>query len=463
MTKDNFGRITKVSGQVIEVVFAKDMPNVHDVLVFRQDPSVRMEVHGSSGRDSFFCLGLSSTEKLYRGAEVVNTGRQIMFPVGVELLGRIVDVFGQARDGLGEIKTAQEWPIHQRRVPDEDITSRREVSETGIKVIDVFVPLLKGGKMGLFGGAGVGKTLLLNEILHNVAGKKGDTTVSVFAGIGERAREGHELYHSLKKSGVLASSSLVFGQMGQNPAIRFLTAFAAVSLAEYYRDGLKRNVLFFIDNVFRFAQAGKEISTLTSKIPSEDGYQSTLESEMAAIHERLVSTKSGDITSIEAVYVPADDILDHGVQAVSPHLDSILVLSRGIYQEGLMPAVDIIESNSSGLNPRVIGESHYRIATSAKSLLKKAASLERIVSLVGESELSKEDQLVFKRARKLKNFMTQRFFSAEMAKGTTGVFVPTKVAVEDVGAILAGKYDQIPDEKLLFIGGIREINEKTKD
>ena len=241
MTKDNFGRITKVSGQVIEVQFAKDMPNIHDVLVFRQDPSVRMEVHGSSGRDSFFCLALSSTERLYRGAEVVSTGRQIMFPVGAELLGRIVNVFGQARDGFDEIKTAQEWPIHERRVPDEDITSRREVAETGIKVVDVFAPLLKGGKRGLFGGAGVGKTLLLNEILHNVAGKKGDTTVSVFAGVGERAREGHELYHSLKKSGVLALSSLVFGQMGQNPAIRFLTAFAAVSLAEYYRDSLNRS------------------------------------------------------------------------------------------------------------------------------------------------------------------------------------------------------------------------------
>ena len=312
--------------------------------------------------------------------------------------------------------------------------------------------------MGLFGGAGVGKTILLNEILHNIVGKKEGKAVSVFAGIGERAREGLELYKSLEDTGALKHSLMVFGQMGENPSIRFLTGHTAATFVEYCRNDLKKDVLMFVDNVFRFAQAGNEISTLTSRIPSEDGYQSTLEKEMAEFHERLVSTKSGSVTTIEAVYVPADDLLEHGVQAVFPYLDSILVLSRNIYQQGFLPAVDILESNSSALSADIVGDRHYEIATNAKTLIKKAASLERIVSLVGEAELSAEDRIVFQRAKKIKNYMTQKFYSVQAQKGSKGIFVPVKQAIEDVASILQGKMDSIPEDKFMFVGSLADIS-----
>lgn len=310
--------------------------------------------------------------------------------------------------------------------------------------------------MGLFGGAGVGKTLLLTEILHNIVRAK-DSTVSIFAGVGERSREGLELYQALKDSGTLKDSSLIFGPMGENPAARFLTAFSAVTLTEYYRDALKREVIFFIDNLFRFAQAGNELSTLTDNLPSEDGYQATLESELAAFHERLVSTASAGVTTVEAIYVPADDLLDHAVQSIFPYLDSIVVLSRNIYQQGILPAVDVISSGSSALDPEVVGKLHHDTAVAARALIKKAENLERIVSLVGEGELSVEDQVVYRRARRLKNFMTQRFFVAEAQKGEKGHFVPIETTVNDTAQILAGKLDGVPEEKLLFVGSIKEI------
>ena len=386
-----------------------------------------------------------------------------MFPVGDELLGRLVDIFGNPQDGLAPITTKIHWPIETRKAP-SDVSSERKIAETGIKVLDLFVPVIKGGKVGLFGGAGVGKTLLLNELLHNMVGlqnknngKVNHDYVSIFAGVGERSREGLELYETLKENNVLSSSCLIFGPMGENPAVRFLAAFSAITLAEYYRDEARRNVLFFIDNVFRFAQAGNEISTLTHMLPSEDGYQATLESEMAGIHERLVSSSHGQITSVEAIYVPADDLLDHGVQSIFPYLDSNVVLSRSVYQEGILPAVDILASNSLGLDPNTIGEEHYSVAMRGKAILKKAVSLERIVSLVGKGELSKEDLMIYERALRLKNFMTQRFFSAAGQKGESGVFVKTKTTITDVKAILDGAYDEVPEDKFLFLGSATEV------
>jgi F-type H+-transporting ATPase subunit beta len=309
----------------------------------------------------------------------------------------------------------------------------------------------------LFGPRRVGKTILLTEILHNIVGKSTEKSMSVFAGIGERSREGLELYLSLIKSNVMQNSTLIFGPMGENPAIRFLAAYSAATVAEYFRDVQKTNVLFFIDNAYRFAQAGNELSTLTNNLPSEDGYQATLESEMAQLHERLLSTNDAGITTIEAIYVPADDILDHGVQSIFPYLDGNVVLSRQLYQQGLLPAVDILSSSSTTLHPTIVGEKHFECALSAKAVLKQAESLERIVALVGESELSQEDQLIYKRAKKIRNFMTQRFSVAESQSSKSGVFIPMAEAINDLQGIIDGRYDHIPEDKFLFIGLTRDI------
>lgn len=450
------GKIKGVKGQVVMVEFGEEKPREHDILVLKTDPEVKMEVYTSAGSNSFFCLCLGPTDKLSRGARVIGTDSPILFPVGPGMLGRVVDVFGNPKDGLEKVSAKAQWAIRKKNIKGDPVV-HKDLLETGIKIIDLFAPTIKGGKMGLFGGAGVGKTMLLTEILHNVVGGQKDHAVSVFAGVGERAREGLELYEALKASGAFANSSLVFGPMGENPVIRFLSAFSAVTLAEYFRDEESRDVLFFIDNIFRFAQSGSELSTLTNMIPSEDGYQASLDSEMADFHERLVSTKNAAITSVEAIYVPADDLLDYGVQSIFPYLDSIVVLSRSVYQEGLLPAVDIMASSSLAMEPEVVGKEHYEVALKAKSLLEKAASLDKIVSLVGESELSYEDQTVYKRAKKLKNFMTQGFFVAEEQRGVKGAFVPVKTTVADTAEIIAGKYDEIPEDRFLYIGSAKEI------
>ncbi|OGM19490.1 F0F1 ATP synthase subunit beta, partial [Candidatus Woesebacteria bacterium RIFCSPHIGHO2_01_FULL_38_10] len=428
-----------------------------DLLFLQGDPDIKLEVYASSGPDTFYCLALSRTNKLFRGAKIVNSEMPILFPLGEELLGRVVDIFGRPIDSGEDIKTQEVSPIHQKTGRRVHIETKQEVLETGIKILDTFAPLLKGGKVGLFGGAGVGKTILLTEVLHNVVDKANQSTVSVFAGIGERAREGLELYEALKESGVSPYSSLIYGPMGENPSVRFLTAYSATTLAEYFRDKKGKDVLFFIDNVYRFAQAGNELSILTGIIPSEDGYQATLESEMADFHERLVSTEDGIITTIEAIYVPNDDILDHGVQAIFPYLESVVVLSRNLYQQGLLPAVDVLASSSTSLNPNMVGDLHFEVAIKAKSMLKQAERLERMVSLVGEQELSNEDQLVFRRAQKIRNYMTQSFFVARSQRGEKGVYVPLKEAVEDLKGIIEGKYDHIPEEKFLFIGAVSDI------
>jgi F-type H+-transporting ATPase subunit beta len=457
MEESTHGIVTGVKGQIVEVEFRGLKPALHDILVMPEIPDVKMEVYQSSGINRFYCLSYGSNRNIKRGDKLLNTGTPPMFPVGPGLLNRVVDAFGNPLDSLGEVKIEGRMPIYKTGSLTDEVISERKFLETGIKVIDLFAPLFRGGKMGLFGGAGVGKTMLLTEVLHNIVGLSSQKNVSVFAGVGERSREGLELYEALKASGSIQNSTLVFGSMGENPAIRFLSAFSAVTLAEYFRDIMKKDVLFFIDNVFRYAQAGNELSTLTNTIPSEDGYQATLEAEMAMFHERLASNSNGVISAVEAIYVPADDLLDHAVQAIYPYLDSIIVLSRQVYQEGLLPAVDIISSTSSALSVDVVGPKHYEVAIEARALLKKAQALERIVSLVGEGELPNEDRIVYKRARRLKNFMTQRFFVVDNKQGAEAKFVPVATTVNDAELILRGAYDDFPEEKFLFIGSTAEI------
>jgi F-type H+-transporting ATPase subunit beta len=454
---NTYGKIIGIQGHIIEVEFTDNQPNLHDILVLESDSSAKMEVFASKGKSSFFCISLSKVHKMFRGMNIVNTKKPILVPVGIGTLGRVLDVFGQPLDGLGEIKRSVELPIYKDSPSLANIAYHQDLLETGIKVIDLFSPIVKGGKIGIFGGAGVGKTLLLTEIIHNVVGENLKSSVSVFAGVGERVREGQELYETLKERGVLPYVSLILGTMGENPNIRFLTSFSAITIAEYFRDILKKDVLFFIDNIFRFAQAGNELSVLMNTIPSEDGYQATLSSEMAAIHERLTAGIDASISTIEAIYVPNDDLLDQGVQAVFPYLDSTVTLSRNIYQEGFLPAVDILSSTSSNLNSGIVGEFHYGVVLKALSLLKQAASLDRIVSLVGESELSIQDKIIYDRAKKIRNFMTQNFSVAEKQTGRKGTYVDRQTTVKDVNSILNGEYDNISEEKLKFIGSTKEI------
>ncbi len=453
---ENKGRIISVKGHIIEVEFESNPPTIHDIIFLEKDPDVKMEVYDSSSSSTFYCVSLSSTKKLHRGASVINTGEPIKIPVGNELLGRVIDIFSRVQDGKEDLSSVDTMSIFADDLKFENVVVPEKILETGIKTIDFFAPILKGGKVGLFGGAGVGKTILLTEIIHNIVTVHKEKSVSVFTGVGERVREGQELYESLEKTGILPQVALIYGPMGENPTVRFRTATAGVTLAEYFRDVQKKDVLFFIDNIFRFAQAGYELATLLNAIPSEGGYQATLPSEMASFHERLVSTKNGAITTIEAIYVPSDDITDYAVQSVFPYLDSNVVLSRQIYQEGRFPAIDFLSSTSGALNEETVGVKHFKALISAQNLLKKAVSLERIVSLVGQSELSPEDQKFYKRAQLLKSYMTQNFTVTELQTGKKGKSVSLAQTVDDVRDILAGKYDDYPPETFLYIGSIKE-------
>jgi F-type H+-transporting ATPase subunit beta len=452
----NYGKIVSVLGHVVEVEFIGKKPKARDLLVLENDEDVKMQVYSSSGDSTFYCLVLKKTAQLSRGAKVVNTGKPLHINVGDGLLGRVVDVFAEPTDGLGKIKKGKERSIYKEPVKYSEVSTKQELLETGIKAIDLFSPVIKGGKVGLFGGAGVGKTVLLSEIIHNVVTLHKTKNISIFAGIGERIREGHELREFLKEVGNLPSVCLIFGTMSENPTIRYLTAFAAATIAEYFRDDAKKDILFFMDNIFRFAQAGNELSMLMNTIPSEDGYQATLNSEIAELHERLTSSHTNSITTVEAVYVPNDDILDQGVQAIFPYLESNVVLSRNVYQEGKLPAIDILQSTSVGLNVQICEKDHLKAAVEAQSLLKKALSLEKIVSLVGEGELSIEDQTVYRRAKKITNFMTQSFFVTENQTGRKGVYVPIADTIKDVKDIVDGKYDKVSDEKFLYVGRAKE-------
>lgn len=451
------GKVIAILGQVVEVEFLTSQPAIFDILVLEDDASAKFEVYSSSGKNRFYCLVLSSKRKLKRGLIVVNTKKPIQIAVGEKVLGRAFDILGNPLDGMGKIQAEGYRNIIGNEVNFDDATVSTEILETGIKALDFFCPLLKGGKVGLFGGAGVGKTVLLTELIHNIVILHKKENVSVFAGVGERIREGQELYETLTQSGVLPSVALILGQMLEDPAIRFRTALAGVSLAEYFRDEKDKDVLFFLDNVYRFVQAGYELATEMNTIPGEGGYQSTLASEMAHFHERLISSKKRSITTIEAVYVPADDITDYGVQAVFPYLDSTVVLSRSIYQEGRFPAIDFLASNSSTIDPEIVGSEHYSAYLAAQSLLKKAEALERIVSLIGESELSSEDQLVYKRSELLKNYMTQNFNVTESQTGKKGQYIPLKTTVSIVKDILAGKYDSLTPEKLRYVDQMPKV------
>ncbi len=454
------GKIISIKGQIIEAEFLDEKPHIHDVLVAKDDAGIRMEVYTSASPNSFFCLALTAVTGLHHGSQVISTDQPIKIPVGPEMLGRVVDSLGEAQDGMGEIKTKETRPIIAKDVSFANVNIPHELLETGIKVVDFFTPIVKGGKVGLFGGAGVGKTVIISEIIHNLVILNPEQNVSVFTGVGERTREGEELFATLIESKVMQGVSLIYGSMGENPALRFRTAFTGVTLAEYYRDTMGKDVLFFIDNIFRFAQSGYELSTLMNAIPSEGGYQSTLTSEMASFHERLVSTHKNAITTFEAIYVPADDLTDAGVQAIFPYLDSNLILSRAVYQEGRFPAIDILSSNSSALNPDTVGEFHYQTAVEAQALLKRAVALDRIVSLIGESELSAEDQKIYKRAKMLKNFMSQNFTVVEAQTEKKGAFVKIEDTVKNVKAILEGEVDILAPEDLLYIGTLKDIEQK---
>jgi len=456
------GYIRSIKGEVAEVVFHKNPPFIGELLVLEENPNVLLEVHSVSTRNSFLCLSLGGKEKLFRRAKVKRTGESLQIPVGKELLGRVIDIFGNPRDGLPPFEIKEKRPIYRPPPPYQDIISGKEIIETGIKVIDFFTPLRKGEELGIFGGAGLGKTILLSELMHNIAFFK--KRIAVFAGLGERIREGHELYETLKRTNVLPWVSLVFGQMNESAAIRFKVGFVAATIAEYFRDVCQEDVLFLIDNVYRFLQAGNELSTLLSMIPSEDGYQPTLLSEIGELEERLVSTKTGSITSIQAIYVPADDITDSGVQAVLPYFDSIIILSRDIYQEGRYPAVDVLASSSSVINPAILGhehyealQEHYEVSLEAKKILEKHKELQQIVSIVGEAELSVENRIIYNRARKLLNFMTQNLFTVAEQTGKPGQYVKIEETIKGVVAILEGKLDHVPEEALLFIGGINDL------
>lgn len=452
------GTIVAVRGQVVEIAFDAMRPAIHDILVLQSDPGIRMEVFGSTSAQHVHCLLLDDQVNLQRGAKVVHTAGSLRIPVGEKLMGRVFDLFGRPLDNNGPIETTDMRPLFGSEVHYDQIVVPDQILETGIKAIDFFCPMLRGGRVGLFGGPGVGKTVVLTELIHNVVVlNKSEASTSIFAGVGERAREGQELYEVLKQSNVLDNVALTFGQMGENPVIRYRTAFAAVTIAEYFRDTLHKNVLFFIDNVFRFAQAGYELGMMMGTTPSEDGYQTTLTSEMATLQERLISTTSGSLTSVEAIYVPSDDLTDYAVQSIFPYLHSNLVLSRDIYQQGRFPAVDLLGSMSIGLNVAICGERHYNAYMQAQQLLKKAMTLERVVSLIGESELSASDRQLYRRAEIMKYYMTQNFFVTKGQTGKEGVYVPRDTTIADVETILSGRYDDAPAQTFAYIGSLSDV------
>lgn len=452
--KVSIGEVVSVNGQVALVDFFGEKPKVHELLYLEDDEHSFMEVVGVSAEGSFVCFVMSDTDNFYRGAKVIRLGREIQVPVGLPVLGRLINVFGQPVDKKGPIKTTELRPIYADSPRLFSGTSKKVIYETGIKAIDFFAPVAHGGKIGFIGGAGVGKSVLLTELIHNIATyHKG---ISVFAGIGERIREGRELYDLLKFNKVLDKVALVFGQMNENASVRFRVGFAAVTIAEYFRDA-GNDVLFFVDNVYRFVQAGNELSTQLNQIPSQDGYQATLDSEIASFEERIASTKSGAITSVEAIYVPSDDITDPAVQTTFQYLDSIIVLSRDVSEEGRYPAIDLLNSSSSLVDPSVVGKKHYETFLAAQKLLKQFGDLDRIVSIVGESELSTQNRVEYHRARKIINYMTQSFFVIQEFTGKHGVYIKLDDTVSDVADIIAGKADDLDDEQLLEIGTLASL------
>ncbi|MBT5808266.1 F0F1 ATP synthase subunit beta [Candidatus Uhrbacteria bacterium] len=458
----NKGIISQVIGPVVDVRFEDGkLPEILSALEIKQGKeTLTLEVAQHTGNSVVRAIAMSTTDGLQRGTEVIDTGKPIAVPVGPETLGRMFNVTGNPIDGLGDSKAKRRDPIHRDAPSFADQATQDEVFETGIKVIDLICPFLKGGKTGLFGGAGVGKTVLIQELIHNIAKEHGG--YSVFAGVGERTREGNDLYEEMKESGVLNKTALVFGQMNEPPGARARVALSGLTLAEYFRDDEGRDVLLFIDNIFRFTQAGSEVSSLLGRIPSAVGYQPNLATEMGAMQERITSTKKGSITSIQAVYVPADDLTDPAPATTFGHLDSTVVLARSLAELGIYPAVDPLDSSSTILDPNIVGEEHYSVARDVQKILQRYKDLQDIIAILGMDELSDDDKLLVARARKIQKFLSQPFFVAEQFTGSPGQYVSREDTVRSFREILDGKYDDLPEQAFYLKGSIEEVIEAAK-
>ncbi|HIF5072331.1 TPA: F0F1 ATP synthase subunit beta [Clostridioides difficile] len=459
----NVGKVVQIVGAVLDVKFDSEqsLPNLLNALVIKLgDKEIVAEVAQHIGDDTVRCIAMSATDGLVRGMEVVDTGGPISVPVGDETLGRIFNVLGKPVDGKPAPKSAPKLPIHRPAPAYDELETTAEILETGIKVVDLLAPYLKGGKIGLFGGAGVGKTVLIQELINNIAKQHGG--ISVFSGVGERTREGNDLYGEMSESGVINKTALVFGQMNEPPGARMRVALTGLTMAEHFRDEQGQDVLLFVDNIFRFTQAGSEVSALLGRMPSAVGYQPTLATEMGALQERITSTKKGSITSVQAVYVPADDLTDPAPATTFSHLDAKTVLSRQISSLGIYPAVDPLESTSRILDPSIVGKEHYEVARGVQLILQRYKELQDIIAILGMDELSDEDKLIVARARKIQRFLSQSFTVAEQFTGNPGQYVPVKETVRGFKEILEGKHDDLPESAFLFVGTIEDAVRKAK-
>ena len=458
----NKGTVIQVVGPVLDIRFPQgQLPQLLNAIeVPNGDNTIVAEVAQHIGDNVVRCIAMSSTDGLQRGVEAVDTGAPISVPVGEQCLGRVFNLLGQPIDEAGSVETEEKWPIHRPAPAYEEQESSTEILETGIKVVDLICPYAKGGKIGLFGGAGVGKTVLIMELINNVAKAQGG--ISVFTGVGERTREGNDLYNEMTESGVIKKTAMVYGQMNEPPGARMRVGLSGLTMAEYFRDVKHQDVLLFIDNIFRFTQAGSEVSALLGRMPSAVGYQPTLATEMGALQERITSTKNGSITSVQAVYVPADDLTDPAPATTFAHLDATTVLDRGIASLGIYPAVDPLDSTSRILTPEVVGREHYETARAVQRILQRYKELQDIIAIMGMDELSEEDKLIVARARKVQRFLSQPFEVAEQFTGYQGKYVPLKDTVRGFKEIIEGKHDQIPESYFLYVGSIDEVVEKWK-
>ncbi len=458
----NIGKIVQIIGPVVDIRFSdENLPELLNAIeIDNHGERLVVEVAQHIGDSTVRCVAMGSTDGLVRGMEAVDTGEPITVPVGKETLGRLFNVLGEPIDEKGEVEVKQTLPIHRPAPSFEEQETSREIFETGIKVVDLIAPYSKGGKIGLFGGAGVGKTVLIMELINNIAIQHGG--ISVFAGVGERTREGNDLYYEMIESGVIDKTALVFGQMNEPPGARMRVGLTGLTMAEYFRDVEGQDVLLFIDNIFRFTQAGSEVSALLGRMPSAVGYQPTLATEMGALQERITSTKKGSITSVQAVYVPADDLTDPAPATTFAHLDATTVLSRQIAELGIYPAVDPLDSTSRILDPEVVGKEHYEVARGVQEVLQRYKDLQDIIAILGIDELSDEDKLTVSRARKIQRFLSQPFFVAEQFTGMEGKYVPIKETVRGFKEILEGKHDDIPEQAFFMVGTIDEALEKAK-
>ena len=458
----NIGKVVQIIGPVLDIKFENGkLPNLLNAIeIMHEGKRVVCEVAAQAGDDTVRCIAMSSTDGMSRGMEAVDTGMGITVPVGDKTLGRIFNLLGDAIDNLPDPEAEERWCIHRQPPSFSEQEGTTEILETGIKVVDLIAPYAKGGKIGLFGGAGVGKTVLIMELINNIAKQHGG--ISVFTGVGERTREGNDLYNEMKESGVINKTALVYGQMNEPPGARMRVALSGLTMAEYFRDKEGQDVLLFIDNIFRFTQAGSEVSALLGRMPSAVGYQPTLATEMGALQERITSTKKGSITSVQAVYVPADDLTDPAPATTFAHLDATTVLSRGIASLGIYPAVDPLDSTSRILSPDVVGIEHYEVARSVQSILQRYKELQDIIAIMGMDELSEDDKLVVNRARKIQRFLSQPFSVAEQFTGREGKYVPIKETIRGFREILDGKHDALPESAFLFVGTIDEAVEKAK-